>query len=580
MVLYSIFRHKSIYMNMNVAWERTESQFEEQLNSLVDKEKTPGIDAILEVTYSKYPPLWDGKYFNQDLCQGFAGYTLDKKTWKIDFQELQDLFYWKMESVTGQFLELQEELQQSDYYAENTNKREVVSRAVEYNLKLLSLAKKGFVFELEKAWYEHDMSHEEVGERVKELEGLETNIFWGKILDNQNESELCFQYMNQKLSEYHKKSDVEKRNRIDSGKATRILSKSELGRLQGYMSKIETTLSSKWYNTHVPNVEDTETNATSEFLSEYGANMISREMYVDIFQKCIDLLWLPQKVRVTSVTSIYDGPKYLDIPDTDSYKKLSLSRIMKLISHEIMWHYVNQQVHEENFWKVRAAWNVEKEEWLAKFLDTVVLWWDVSWANAIVPNVSRILAWEILTSEEFEDFVDLYGEITEKKTDNIIGTILRHKRNYPLGYTGVQHKDVTYSRGLIKVVDFLKHGGSIHDLFQWKFSVEDIENNMTGNKDFCIWNNCSIFNPVLITDVILFYLITKTSEAKKFTHEWFVSYIQDKYGKYLQKNDVAQEQISQLPLRDLKKIFGIISPLLKNINWVEESTKKQVDRIL
>lgn len=569
--------------NIDLSRNRSKEDFESDLNSLVDVEENPWIDAILEVTYSKYPTFenWEDEnvVFNKDVFYKFAWYNLPSD-WIIDFEKLQGQFTSKIEEVRVKFNNLQIELESSDYYNEDPNKKKILKEAIEYNLKLLELAEEGFVFEMEKAGYKHWLSDSEVEDKIRRIEILETDIFGGKIIENQQESELCFEYMQSKMLEYRSISNEKKAERIDSKKATRLLKNNELIRLQWYFDKISRVISDKWYE--IREIQETrkDKNSTSEFLELYWNNMISREVYVDMFQKCIDLLWLPQKVRITSVTGIYDGPDFLDIPDNEKYAELPLDRVMKLISHEIMWHYVNQSVHEESFWKVRGAWNVEKEEWLAKFLDTVVLGWDVTWIWAIVPNMSRILAWEILEPHEFEDFVDLYWEITEKKTAHNIWTILRHKRNYPLWYRWVQHKDVTYSRWLIKVVNFLKNGWWIDNLFKWKFSINDIKEWITGNQNFKLNTKDNPFNPVMVTDIMLFFMISKTSEEYEFTENWFSKYITEKYWDYLSQEDISEELLSKISSTDFRKVFSIISPILQSIESVSDETRASVENII
>lgn len=299
-------------------WNRSKEIFESELNALVDKEKTPGIDAILEVTYSKYPKFtWiDGEeyVFNYDVFDKFSGYNMPENG-EIDFKELQELFSQKIFEIRSSFDRLSEELESTDYYDDDPNKKLILKKAIDYNLKLLELAGEGFVFEMEKAGYKHGLSEEEVQEKITRLESLETEIFWWKILDNKKESELCWQFMNSKLLDYNNYWEEEKQARIDKWVATRILSHEEIERLEWYFKQIWSWLAERWYNLSIESESEKEENPTSEFLKKYGAKKIPRDVYVDMFQRCIDILGLPQKVRVTSVTWIYDGPEFLDIPD-------------------------------------------------------------------------------------------------------------------------------------------------------------------------------------------------------------------------------------------------------------------------
>jgi len=68
--------------------------------------------------------------------------------------------------------------------------------------------------------------------------------------------------------------------------------------------------------------------------------------------------------------------------------------------------------------------------------------------------------------------MSLYAQM--KKMKNGENYYLRRKRNYPLDFPGVQHKDTSYYRGQKAVQKYLETGNDIKDLYIGKVSFEDI----------------------------------------------------------------------------------------------------------
>lgn len=73
-----------------------------------------------------------------------------------------------------------------------------------------------------------------------------------------------------------------------------------------------------------------------------------------LWQQYIEVMGLHQKVISSPhVSSIYDGPNELEVPESAKYNELSFDRVLKLMIHEIGVHYVNQATSEKNGFQIR-----------------------------------------------------------------------------------------------------------------------------------------------------------------------------------------------------------------------------------
>lgn len=63
---------------------------------------------------------------------------------------------------------------------------------------------------------------------------------------------------------------------------------------------------------------------------------IPRAQYMQMWQFCIDAMGFKQQVRKNgNVSSIYDGPEYLDVPSGANYKSKNLKEVLRLMAHEV-----------------------------------------------------------------------------------------------------------------------------------------------------------------------------------------------------------------------------------------------------
>ena len=539
------------------------SDIESRLNRLLDSKEIPWIDTIIEVTYSydSFNYDWKRYHYNSSLFSDFCNYEnpIDKKNSilkegmtleSIDFEEIKDIFFKKTSDIKIALLKIKIELEEWDFDDLDENKKLIVLEAIDYNIKLIDLAQNWFDFELAKAWYNNGLSEEEIENKIKENERLETLAFWWKISKNKYEAELTYKYI------------VEQ---VNSWLNDKKISYEEHERLVWYLEKIWNILVANGFNLISPHYQiDFEDNSseslTWSFLSKYWSVEIPRESYYQLFKSNFEMHWIEKEVKSSSVSWVYDWPNSLEFSEKKIFDTLTIERILKLKSHEIAEHYVSQQNHEVSWWlKIRWAWNVEKSEWLAKLMDGLVIWKKIEWTWIIIPNFARILAWEILSKGEQKDFIDLFWKCTEKKTSDE-SVFLRQNRNYPFEYTWVQHKDVTYIRWLIKVLIYLEELWDIKDLFKWKFSLEDIKN---WKADFVQ----DLLYPIFVSDMIIFYFICEENHDLKFNHKNFIDFLRDKYSNALPNFDWSE--VEKVNISELK----IFSSMIK---IVRESVKMNV----
>ena len=563
-----------------------------KLWELVDKNNNPWIDAILEVTYW-YTKIENWKYYNTSLFEEYCWFPYvsedeysvflennDIPLQNVDVPQLID--YWKLknkfiskaewdiEKFSSLFNEITNTNEQ-DFaaYWIGSNEKKVLIESIEHNICLVKLAINWLDFELEKAWYVHWMNEEEIQEKIQENERLEKIVFWGNILDNQKESEYAYQYMMKTFKNHLDKSQEEQQKRVDDGLAKRVLNCPETDRLSWYMRRIEKKILSKWYSIS-PSKKNEVQNPTRDFFRKFSHVRIPREKIKNFFQDTISLQWMRQWVKITEKGAIYDWPDNLEIPGSESFESLDFERVCWLAVHEILAHYVNQANHENwTFWKVRLSWNVEKEEWLAMLVEKMFKGLPVTWEDAVNHSFIMVLAAEIFSWDELEDFIDLYMDISERKS-SVLKNLQRRKRNYPDNYIGVQHKDVAYVRWLIRVADYLWNTDSnepawhIEDLFVWKVWLGSII-----AWDFRFDEEKMLF-PILSTDIMLFYIMNSLNwkSIRDLGHDKFISYITDKY-----KWVVSEKSLKKL--EETKLWPGLFRSTLRTIQPIVEEFTTQ-----
>ena len=158
--------------------------------------------------------------------------------------------------------------------------------------------------------------------------------------------------------------------------------------------------------------------------------------------------------------------------------------------------------------------------------------------------------WEILSWEEYKEFLELHAKL--KQTKNASWMFLRRKRNYPIDYKWVQHKDTSYNRWQHKIVDFIKKWGNIKDLYVWKVSFDDIEK----TKKIIDAENIKLMYPLLIWELLQYVILWNELREND-----FCDYIEAKYPFLNIRQEIVNKTIERLTFSMKRKVVEILSLL-------------------
>ncbi len=525
----------------NNEWLNEISRIEDELKNIITSDWLP---EIIELTYKYkiYTIDWKEFYFNSDLFERFLWNDywdkpiLDQNEYTI----IKDNLTNKINEIINKLEEILKRIKKIEYIEKNI--LDFYIWWIENIINVLKYTLNSIDFELEKGWYEHNLSEEGIKKKIEENEEYEKEIYWWKVIDNEDEAIMSYQFIVKHIDKNNTKLD-----------------ENELKRLNDYRSKLQKELLKNWYDLDKDywfNEQSEIHKDTNEFLHLFWEMNIKRDEVIEIFNLVFEMLGLRQRAKKSNRWNIYDWPDFLEIPENEEYETLELKRILNLIAHEILWHYINQRNHEKFIWNTRWKWNVEKEEWLAKIYESFNQWKNIFESSPISAPFSRILFWEVLDTEEFKDLIFLYHKMWIKIKP--LDSFLRHKRNQPLDYVTVQHKDTGYIRGHIRLLKYLQEWWDIFKLSNWKVSIESIEN---WNIDFS--NNNDYMIPFLITDIIMYRLLQKNMFIDSpLSNKSFEEYIWKKYW-YLWIEFTDKYKKLQLN-RTQKLILGKIYTIIKN----------------
>ena len=526
------------------------SEIENELNDMFNPEKDPWIEVIVGVKYAYDKFMLNNKnfYYNTSIFNDFCWLKKQKDTPNLNFQMIIEKFNSKINFLLLKLNQIKSSLEILNVEDFDNNKKKLFLNTIDNNIVLILLAKNWFIFELEKAGYISNLSEQEIVEKIKENERLETIAFGWKISENKKEAEMTYKYI---LSS------------IDNALLENKITRDEYEKIKLYLKKIWDKLLENGFSLDYKEEEkkcssEIIESHTSDFLKKYWNIKISRGRYFKLFKYSLDMHGIEKDVISSNVASVTILNTAINFPEKKEFDNLEIHRILKLFSHEIWEHCVSWFNHNirGNMW-IRCSWYIEKWEWLARFMDTLVLWKKLDWNSVIIPNFAKILAGEILDKEEYLDFNNLFWKTSLDKNSNPYSIFLRQKRNYPLDYVWVQHKDVTYVRWLIKVLNFLEDWWDISTLFKWKFSIEDIKD---WQADFIQ----DLLYPIFVSDMIIFYFTCSEKEDSKFNHEWFVKFLSEKYWKNLP--NFNWNDINKLSFKQMKIFSKMILIIKEDIN--------------
>lgn len=488
------------------------------------------LEKIIEITYS-YREIWDNQLLNETLFEEY--------TWKsypeYNIEQLKNLYIHK----------IKKQIKIIDHVITKTKKistkNEIQSRrkklfchALEYVNNILKISLLGIDFEAQKAWLQINMTPREIRSHIKKIEVREQVAFWKKIIDDAHDFSLCYNFV---------KRNHDKKKVCEHVKGCKKMSL--------YLKEIKEHSKQKIITT--PDVQ------RKILRWSFLKKKISRSDYRKVFDKVCELYWLPQKTKLTSAGSIYDGDHCLEIPRDKSHQYFKLERLLRLLTHEIESHYINSYNGKILIWNFRGAKNLPKEEGLAMFMEKIFTGYTYDNIDNIVEYYFTIMAWESLSGADFENFMKIMWKEYKLKR-NYKKSIIRAKRNYPFEYTWVQHKDTVYFKWLTKTIEYLKSWGQFRKLFLWKVWFEDIEDLESiylqhSRRDDVIY-------PFFISDLIYYRLSSKQKDSDFiFDVQAYYLYLKKKYW-FIDLDDF--NIIEQIKTKQ-KKIDAIIKIIDKSL---------------
>lgn len=404
---------------------------------------------------------------------------------------------------------------------------QILMGSIDYFLDIVDLTILWLPFEGEKAGYPHHLSPDEVETRVHQMEEIESRLFWGNIRNDPQEVQRAFVWLRQLYEE-------EKNN----------LTPEEQEEFTSYIEQVRSSFSYEIFDEkQVPEAQIEQ----NMFLEKE----ISREAYVKIFETMFAMYGIEKPVLVDERSSIYDWADALCIPQSDQYATLPLNRVLNLIAHEIETHYVIEKNNAQTLWDFRGWGNLQREEWLAKTSERILQGGNLddigSW-----PSIPSLLFGEILDGDTYARFTELRGKLIGSKNSH--GMYLRAKRNYPLHYRGVQHKDTSYNRGEHKVAAFLKNGWEVKDLYVGKVNFDDI----TQAKSIIASENPKLTYPLLIGEILKYVL-----EGHPLKENEFFDFIEKKYPFLDIRSEIANGSIERLNVATKRKVIQILQMIKK-----------------
>jgi len=499
-----------------------------KINKLVNKYN---LEKIINFTYSYIEiPKGSWKYYNETIFKEFL--------WIEDFSLIEESIFSLEKDFNNKIKKLKQELSEIQEYGLTKNiitpleaqKNMIALEYIKYIQDVIFIFEKSFKNETTKFlwnWWK----------QYKDIENKEAKIFW-LVQKEPREKETILNYLFSLL-----KDNLQKLNPLEVVEFMKLLK---------YL----------WFKEDNFSYINPYKTITEEY--KFFNKKISREKYIKIFNFILkDIYWVKQRAIITEVSSIYDGEKFLEIPNKDTHKELTIKRILELIVHEIEAHFINTHNNEILLNGIKWKWFLEKEEWIAKFMEWMLMQNHIDKITSIPNFLSRIYAGEKLAWKEYERFLEIYLKLlwSNKK---VIDALLRHKRNYPLNTKWVQHKDVVYWRWLWKVISYLKgNGGAGEDrnfslLFLakvWISGLDKIEKIYSAlSKD----EKNKIIMPIFVWEIIKYILKEREIKwNKEIDFNQMVDFISKKYN------------FSGIEFFDLKRIYSKKEEIKKLIQLFE-----------
>lgn len=402
-----------------------------------------------------------------------------------------------------------------------------IHASIEEKLLQIELAKYALPFELEKAG--HTLNEEYAKKLLKKIDGLESKLYGKKITDTPYEAWVCIAYLQKKLL-----------------KKWENLSEYQRNTFQKYLVKIQKHIpSTEKYN--FPTIR--KEHISFHFFRNYGNIQIQKQDYTELFRLALDVSGMQDySILIWNNGNISLSRNALFIPESSSYNTLPLERVLRIITHEIMVHGISWKNQKRFFGRIKWANYTQCEEGLASYMEARLLGENPQTIKLQPMATARILSGEILSGDEFWNFIETYRILTWQQTSSVKKSFLRHKVYHSKKLPGSSRKDLSYIRGLIQIQEYLqKNDNDILPLFAGKLSFWDAKK--YGSKHI---QSSRFVSPVNISDFLLYQL----SNDHRYTN--YQKYIENKYPDiYTSFRDI--DSLSQEKQWKLQKMLDIFS---------------------
>lgn len=525
--------------------------------------KQKGIWKIAEVTYSYHKETG----INETLFIIIGWLDLEKfmnSTFTEQCNQLKESKFIVETEVNKKILLINQALQklQETHFTEWSESeiiaKEIFENAVIEKLNLLEYCLLSLEFEAEKAGLDLEISDEEINKLEQDLSSIDSKLYGWLIKDNPQEVILAYEYA---YGTYLMKKDA--------------FSHEENERYSEYLDKVKNYLPK-----HYQFIKKQKTPHITWAYLKYD---LQRTDYILGFNMLIDAFGSMHHIVKSdkNAWSISDWPEGVYFPMNEKFNTITIERFFRLWMHEIETHSVTDHNSHALLWNLRGANSTKKDEWTAILMEQLFiygrnliskhsLWHEYIDKSKLQINgyFSKTLMWEILSSCDLRDFLEL-SEIIDP---DIITAEERYKRLKRNNRKGVQHKDTTYTRGLLQAVDEVNTNIetkwnkwlALEDLFTWKISFEEtLKFKRLKELKQEEWMKIDNLKPIFVSDAV-YYVLEKKLQGldEQINTKDFLKHLEYKYPLLT----FVKEIDAQVYFRKNSRIMWIANVLLQIIS--------------
>ena len=518
---------------------------------------------IAEVTYSYHKETWINEtlfinIWNLDLEKFISVSQSEQSKLILKAKKLVEKEINKKITLINQVLFKLQESKYSKWTPADLLEREIFISAVVEKLNLLEYCLMSLEFEAEKAGLDLDLSTEEINRLESEIASIDSKLYGWLIKDNPEEVIIAYEYSYgtylKKKWEFTHEEDIKFIEYLD--------------KMRNYLPK---------------NYQFIKKQKTKSIAWLYLKYELQRTDYILAFNMLIDAFWSMHHIVKSdkNAWSISDGPEGVYFPMNEKFNTITIERFFRLGMHEIETHNVTDNNSHRLLWNLRGANSTKKDEWTAILMEQLFmhgrnilsqhsLWHQFIDKSKLQINwyFSKIFMWEILSSRDFKEYLEL-SEIIDP---DIITSEERYKRLKRNNRKWVQHKDTTYTRGLLQAVDEINtyietnwsKWLSAEDLFIGKISFEEtMKFKKLKELKKLEWIETGNLKPIFVSDAV-YYIIEKKLQ-------WLDSHINTKdFLKHLEYKypllDFVKDLDAKIYFRKNSRVMWIANVLLQIIS--------------